>query len=304
MTARLESRKQSQLAGEAADLRVVVTNADKSEHVARELLSVTKLEISSGSEWMACWLEPIGPQGVVSPTWMELKAGDELPVGLGRFLCEPGADATGRTTTDWTSLPGVYRLRAHVAHSPSKALLRADARVPGDVSDGEVDTNVIEVTVQEPHAVDADAFAWARANGHDPVSVQVARQFPASSYAALLIWRSLMVGAWSPEDVHKLMSRGQYPAWSSVPDPASPDGWRSVDQGRDMAQWRVEQGERILRDRPHFPYEAGVRLSVGLSYAALGKEAKAKKLLTAVAAREASPEAKWAASYLSLRGWR
>jgi hypothetical protein len=70
-----------------------------------------------------------------------------------------------------------------------------------------------------------------------------------------------------------------------------------------MARWRIEQGERLLREQRDFPYERDVRLSVALSYAAIGNEAKASQLLNAPKIETGTPESHWAARFLTLQGW-
>lgn len=174
---------------------------------------------------------------------------------------------------------------------------------PSGAAEWTLTSNGIALSVEEPQGVDAEALAWARKEGHHPVSVEVANEFPSSRYTARVVWQLVTIHDASPEQLKESMDRGFYPGRSSVPDPSSPDGRRAVNTGEDMARWRIEQGERLLREQRDFPYERDVRLSVALSYAAIGNEAKASQLLNAPKIETGTPESHWAARFLTLQGW-
>jgi len=159
------------------------------------------------------------------------------------------------------------------------------------------------VVVLEPTGVNAEAFAWARENGRDPVSIEVVNRFPTSRYATIVNYRRLLITKGDPNEVVRLMDKKLYPMPLSVPDPKSPDGWRKIPSSEEMAQWQLECGETLLRNDPEFPYLREVRLSMAVSYAALGLRTQATRTLKDLAKETGTEEAEWASKFLGLKGW-
>lgn len=70
-----------------------------------------------------------------------------------------------------------------------------------------------------------------------------------------------------------------------------------------MARWRVEHGERLLREQKDFPYERDIRLSVAVGHAALGSKEKSQEMLRLLAGEKETVEGEWAQRFLVLQGW-
>jgi hypothetical protein len=301
----LVSAKRSQIVGEPADLRLFLVNKGSATvNVAAALQTYDHIQLEINKQWVECAIASRGTAGVPEVEWQQIKPAAQLSVALPGFYCpeDAGPISNGK---DWREIAGDYRVRVEISYQavPSYVTERAGPP-PEGAFQGTISSDIVDIAVTQPLGVDAEALRWARENRHDPVSTQVASQFPTSRYAALLEWQYISIGSREPEYVKTFSEKGLYPDWRSVPDGSSAEGQRAVNAGKDMARWRVDEGERILREQKRFPYERGVRLSVGVSYAILGEKDKAKRILKALATEETTPEAEWAISYLTLQGWR
>ena len=98
-----------------------------------------------------------------------------------------------------------------------------------------------------------------------------------------------------------LIGQGRFLATIPVPDPSSPDGWTSL-AGRDLALWRIEHAERVLREHPDFPYAGQLRLAIGVNNIALGKKDAGKTTLRDLAAHSQTEVGQWARRYLTVEG--
>ena len=301
---RLASMKGTQLPGEQVDLRAVLLNRGGAPAYFERNLLDSRIQLEINGEWTDCRPTLTILRGVVpDPRWQRIDPGDEALVGLGAFSCRDDSLA-GTNNRDWSEVPGDYTLRVIMSHrmlEPHE--LERSGPAPEGAQAWTIASKVINLSVDEPSGVDAEALEWARENGHSPVSVEVATKFPTSRYGALVVWRLLTIRDGDPEQLKDSMAKGLYPGRSSVPDPSSPNGQRVVNAGEDMARWRIEHGERLLREQPAFPYERDVRLSIAVSYAVVGNKEKATQLLKALAKQEAVPESVWARRFLALQGW-
>lgn len=299
---RYSSLKRTQLAGEPTDLRLFLVNGGAAPaHVARCFLT-NDIRMEIEGEWVECvrWQ---GTPGVPDVEWQQVDPGAQVLIGGRELFWCPKDAGPASNRRDWREVAGNYKLQVEVSHRiPSDEVARTGPP-PDGAREWTLRSNIIDIAVKEPYGIDAEALQWARQHGHAPISVQVANQFPSSRYAALTVWWSLTTVNTDPEHTRSLIAKGLYPGSNSVPDPGSPNGWRSVNKGEDMARWRIEQGERLLREQQDFPYERDVRLSIAVSYAVLGNKEKATQLLRALAKEARVPESPWAERFLALQGW-
>lgn len=301
---RLVATKTTQLVGETPDVQLFLLNNSTAPIYVDQGFLRTSIEMKIDDDWVNCGQMTRGTPGVrTEAQWNRIDPDAELLIGIGSYWCpeDAGPVSQGR---DWTENSGTYQLQVEVSHRiPADALSRI-----GPAPDGArvwtLRSNIVEVSVDDPVGIDEQAFRWAQEHGHSPLSVEVANNFPSSRYGALVVWQSLTIHDGSPEHIKDFVEKGFYPGRSSVPDASSPNGRRSVSAGEDMARWRIEQGERLLREQENFPYEQDVRLSVAVSYAAVGEKDKATELLQELKSEEGSRESRWAEHFLTLQGWQ
>lgn len=305
----LVALKETQLPDEQADFQLtLVNNSGRPVDFERGLLDLG-MQIEVDREWIDCRPVLTVCEGVRDELrWQRIEPGKEITLGSGAFgfVCLREATVRGpESGFEWSQVPGSYRLRSTGVHRmPSPDEERRFGPAPEGARAWTLASNAVAVSVIEPTGVDAEALRWARQPGHHAVSVEMANEFPSSRYAALVVWQLLTIHHGSPEQVKEGVDRGFYPGRSSVPDPSSPDGRRTVNAGGNMARWRIEEGERLLRERKDFPYERDVRLSVAVSYAAIGNKEKATEQLNALKSEKGTPESQWAARFLTLQGWQ
>ncbi len=298
---RLSSMKAEQLPSEQADFRLTLVNDGSTPaNIDRALLEL-EMQIQIDGDWIDCrpTLE-ITPGVVTEFNWRRIGSGDELALGKGQFAYQCLSDGP-----DWHGRPGEYRLRSTATHRmPSSGEVERLGASPSGAGAWSLTSNAVAVSVVEPTGVDREALQWARQHGHHPVSTEVGGKFPTSHYAALVTWQSLTLHGGDPEQISDYMKQGFHPGRHTVPDASSPDGQRRISAGEEMARWRIEHGTRLLRERPEFPYEREVRLSVAVSYAALGQREQAMRLLSVLQDESGTPESEWASRFVALQGWR
>lgn len=304
----LVSMKTDHLPDEQADFRLTFVNVGSTPvDVERALLNVG-MQIQVDGEWIDCRPTLQVCPGVITEfDWRRIGPGDHLTLGAGQFgyRCLSDGSVRGPRSRDWQSIPGDYLLRSTGTHRlPSSNEIERLGSAPDGARAWSLKSNAVSVSVAEPTGVDAEALGWARDHRHHPVSVEVEHQFPTSYYAALMVGQRLTLHGGTPEQVADSIAQGSYPGRYSIPDASSPAGQRSASAGEEMARWRIEHGERLLREQPDFPREREVRLSVAVSYAALGKKDQALHLLNAIRNETGTRESHWASRFLTLQGWQ
>ena len=284
------------------DLRLLLRNSGTdAADVERGFLRVS-LEIKMGGDWVDCRLPYAREGGVRQVEWQRIEPGAAIELQVNNYLCRKKPE--GSTEADWWETPGDYTFRASVSQRIPEHALERSGPAPQGASEWTLESNLVEVVVREPVGVDAEALAWARENGHHPVSIEVEGKFPTSYYGALMVWQRLTLHDGTPEQIADSIQKGFYPGRYSIPDASSHEGQRTVSAGEEMARWRIEHGERLLREQPDFPHEREVRLSVAVSYAALGQKDQAMRLLNAIRNGTGTPESQWASRFLTLQGWQ
>ncbi len=297
----LSSMKKTQLAGELWDFRLRLLNSGPAPAFVEPSLLRVGLEMQVESEWIECRRSFVGTPGVRDLRWQRIDPGAEMSLPIAYYICRKDLSSAN---ADWWDTPGIYAFRASTSHRVPPQVLERSGPAPEGANEWTLDSNILELSVSEPVGIDAQALRWAREHGHYPVSLEVANEFPSSRYAALAVWPLLTIHDGDPEQVKEYIDKGFYPGRSSVPDPSSPDGRRTVSRGTDMASWRIEHGERLLREQQNFPYERDVRLSVAVGYAVLGKKDQAMRLLNALEDEAGTPESQWATRFKTLQGWQ
>jgi len=297
----LQTRKSEQLVGEPADLRLVVTNRGAQPVVFSEsLLFVKPITLTAGDAPITCSPASEGLRGAAGATWITLKPGESWNVGIPGFRClcqgknEPGCN-------DWLTTPGTYRIQIGLAHHPNEAAGSHSSAPPAGAWDGQLSSAPVQVRVLAPEGVDAQAWTWAKDHNQSPFSTECVGQFPSSRYAAMAWYPHINVDGADPEKVRSLIGQGRFLATIPVPDPSSPDGWTSL-AGRDLARWRIEHAERILREHADFPYAGQLRLAIGVNNIALGKKDTGKTTLRDLAAHSETNVGEWARKYLTVEG--
>jgi hypothetical protein len=237
------------------------------------------------------------PAGTGTVKWEEIEAGGEraIPVPATRCLCD------GKVPTDmcreWTDVPGRYRLKAMVSTDASDE--SSPNSTPAGALRSSLESPPVEIVVRQPTGADAKVISWT--NGFSPLTLMVLQDFPTSEYAALVWYGSLRLDTADPVKTRSLIERHLYPGPNSVPDPTSPDGWRSLDSDG-VARWQIAWGERVLREHPSFPYRDEVGVLVALSQMSLGMKEEARKTLDAVAAHANPAAGRWSKSFLAASG--
>jgi hypothetical protein len=125
--------------------------------------------------------------------------------------------------------------------------------------------------------------------------------FPSSYYAALALLPYIDIGRWDPNKLRAEIDRKRFLAWGSVPDSDTPDGWASL-SGPELAAWRIERAERILREHPKAPFAKWLVLAVGVNQVAAGQEGNGRTLLGQLAVHPETPEGEWAKRFLNAQG--
>lgn len=300
MSLQLRSAKVEQLVAEPYDLRLALANhGSEAISVARAFYMYERILLTTEDGQVECQIADRGLRGAPKLEWETIKPQEELKLSLPAFscLCQGGESAGCR---DWLQKPGKYTLKVVLSHHPVETGEVSSASKSGGLPlDGTLESNPVNVRVLEPTGVDADALTWAQSINEHPFSVKVINKFPSSKYAALVVYGKVNLEGTDPVTVKKLLNRGVFPSWNSVPDPASPDGWSSL-HGSEFARWQVEQAERILRDRPDFPYAGQLKLVIGVDNLALGKKANGMTVLRDLARRPDKPEGAWAKDFLAL----
>jgi hypothetical protein len=221
-----------------------------------------------------------------------------MELSLLPFTCPGVGETFGPSFTDWTEVPGRYRLQVEstlVTPTDSGA-----AAAPPDALGGLLTSNPVTIEVSAAQGVDAEALKWASENQHNPLDVAVANRFPTSTYSAIVLWKYVSPALPEPAKVKAALANGAFPQERAVPDPAAPDGW-ATRAGKELAQWQIETGERILGQHPGFLYERPMRLSIALAYLATGKAERGSTELRVLGKDVASPEGRWAEKYLAIK---
>jgi hypothetical protein len=297
--AELRSAKRELLVAEPYDLRLALVNRSKKPiAVSSQFFAFARIQLMADGEQIECETVVWGCPGAAEVTWETIAPGTEHAVALPWFqcFCKGGRAAT---CEDWPYRPGHYALRVAFSHHPIDLAGPTAVRTPREALDGTFESDWLDIQVTEPTGIDAEALTWARSMEEHPFSIKVINKFPTSTYAALVIYGKISLADRDPATLKKLIDQGRFPAWNSVPDPASPDGWSSL-SGAELASWQVQQAERILREHPDFPYAGQLRLVIGVSSLRLGMEDRGLTVLQDLAKHADKAEGAWAKTFLSL----
>jgi hypothetical protein len=168
---------------------------------------------------------------------------------------------------------------------------------------GMVSSNHVKVEILPPSGVDAQALEKLGDSCKRMPDIgglnwkKLLSDYPDSVYTAWAI--SSRIGApdqLPPGKMKQLIDTGFYPSASSVPDAASPDGWRSL-KGNDLSRWIIDWANRILQAHPHFVYADRLKLNIALNNLAIGDRDNGLKDLEAIAQKDNGNEAKWAKEF-------
>lgn len=294
----LRSAKPDLLVGEPYDLRLALMNRGQAPvSVAPTFYSYPGILLITEDGQMDCETGVQGIRGAPDVKWEMIAPGAERIVDLPAFRCFCKKDqSTG--CQDWLYSPGNYKLKVVLAHRPGDLDISPASAPPAKPLDGTFESNIVAIRVKEPTGVDAEALAWAKSIDEHPLSIKVINKFPTSTYAALVVYGKINLEGTDPVTVRGLIEKGQFPAWNSVPDPASPDGWTSL-HGAEFARWQVQQAEQILREHPEFPCAGQLRLVAAVNSLSLGMKQQGMNVLRDLARRPEKTEGAWAKSFLS-----
>ena len=295
----LRTAKAQQVVFEPADFRLVLLNrGSESVSVAPSSDGTDRLRIEREGGWAECRSILSITPGVGPRDWQRVAPGGELELRLRSFSCPGTGEASNTRPKDWTEVPGRYRFQVEYQLSTNADVGGADTTPPGAFG-GTLTSNTVTVEVKGATGVDAEALRWAAEHQHNPLDVEVANRFPSSSYGAIVLSRYVSPALPEPEKVRALLAAGSFPSERSVPDASAPDGWISL-SGRELAQWQIETGERILGQQPGFAYARRLRLAIALAYTSVGKNERGERDLRTLGKENSSAEGRWAARYLAL----
>lgn len=295
----LRAPKSQQIVFEPPDLRLILINRGKDAlSVAPEVESGVRVRIETPDGWVDCRSTISITPGVGSIQWRRITPGGELQIGLPPFTCPGVGESNGSSFKDWTEVPGRYRL--HVESNLVTPSRSADTSAPADAVGGSLTSNTITIEVRAAQGVDAEALKWAAENHHNALDTAVANRFPDSTYAAIVLWKYVSPVLPEPEKVQAALAIGAFPQERAVPDATAPDGW-ATRAGRELAQWQIETGERILGVHRGFVYARSIRLSMALARIASGKRDQGLSEIGMLGKDLTSSEGRWAAAFLALQ---
>ncbi|HTG84900.1 MAG TPA: hypothetical protein VL853_08810, partial [Gemmatimonadales bacterium] len=184
MSLELRTSKPALLVAEPYDLRLTLVNhGSGSIAVARTFYSYAKILLITEDGQVECESGNPGVKGAAEVNWEVIAPRAELALGLPAFQCLCKGDHSAGCQ-DWLYRPGIYKLRVVFAHHPNDAgVAAATATPPQGVVDATLESNLIEIRVNEPIGIDADALAWAESINEHPLSVNVINRFPSSTYS-------------------------------------------------------------------------------------------------------------------------
>jgi len=297
----LRSAKTQQLVLESPDLRVVLVNRGKEPvSVALTAGSAPTLRIETRDGWLLCRNVLIICAGVGDVRRTRIEPGDEVDLGWPPLVCPTAAMDAHGDVKSWVEVPGRYRLQAE-SRLEAPAQSAGDTAAPNHAFTGVLTSNIVSIDVNDPSGVDAQALTWARENNDTPMSWRVVKLFPSSYYAALALLPYIDIGKADPGKVKTAIELGRFLEWGSVPDSDTPDGWASL-SGTELAGWRIERAERILRDHPKVRFAGQLKLAIGVNQIAAGKVSGGRKLLRQLANQPETPEGGWARLFLGVEG--
>ena len=276
------------------DLRLAVENHSAIRALFPSNGVHVQVFLERGSGWVECHEAVASAQSLGGKLqWEGIEAGGQraIPVPATRCICY-GTRST-EMCHEWTDVPGLYRLKAIVSTDTGDESNSTSA--PAGAFHGSLESSPVEIVVKQPTGADAEAIAWAKGS---PMSVDVLKTFPASEYAALVWYGSVRLDTADPVKMRWLLERRLYPGPNSVPDPTSPDGWRSLDS-EGVARWQIAWGERVLREHPSFVYRDEARIVVALGKMSLGSKEEGQKTLDAVAVNEGTVAGRWSRAFLA-----
>ncbi len=295
---KLSSSISEQLPYVNPDLRLTVKNRSASPVLFPAIGVHVRVLLEHGNGWVEC--RPLAvsePAPIGAVKWEEMAAGGEkaIPVPASRCLCYDTRSTD--TCREWTDVPGRNRLKAIVSTDAQDESNRSTT--PTEMFRGSLESPPVEIIVRQPTGADAEAVS--RANGFSPMTIRVLKEFPTSEYAALVWYGSVRLDTADPVRIRSLIERRLYPGPNSVPDPTSPDGWRSFDS-EGVARWQIAWGERVFREHPSFAYRDEVRVLVALSQMSVGMKEEARKTLEALALNENTFAGRWSKRFLAASG--
>ena len=293
----LRSAKPQQLALEPVDLQLFLVNHGAGPvSVNRQSASVPRLRILTSDGWLNCNSSLAVCAGVSEHPWTRMEPGAAVRLGPLPDICPSRVGETHRGVKDWVGIPGHYVFQAETRLA-GPAELPDGIATPDDALTGVLRSNIVSIDVNEPSGVDAQALTWAREHNDSPLSWPAVKLFPSSYYSALALLPYIDIGKSDPGRAKTEIERGRFLAWGSVPGSDTPDGWASL-SGSELAGWRIERAERILRDHPKASFVGSLKLAIGVNQIASGKASEGRKLLRQLADRPATPEGAWAKEFL------
>ncbi len=297
----LRSAKPQQLALEPIDLQLFLVNhSTTTVSVVLQSASVPRLRIRIDEGWFDCRSSLAICAGVNEFPWTRMEPGAELQLGPLPDICPYRVGETYRDVKHWAGIPGHYAFQAET-RLVGPAELPDGIATPDDAFTGVLTSNVVSIDVNEPSGIDAQALTWAREHNDTPMSWAAVKVFPSSYYAALALLPYIDIGKSDANKLRTEIERGRFLAWGSVPDSDTPDGWASL-SGAELAGWRIERAERVLRDHPKAPFAGWLRLAIGVNQIAAGKGSDGRKLLRQLASHPETAEGEWAKRFLGVEG--
>ena len=297
----LRSAKAQQLVLEPIDLHLVLVNHGAGTvSIALGSSSFPRLRIQTDDRWLDCRSDLAIDRGASTDPWTRIEHGAEVPLGPLPLLCPSAAVDGHGAVKEWVEVAARYRFQGEIRlEAPGHS---ADENAaPGTAFTGVLTSNIVSIDVNEPSGVDAQALTWAREHNDSPLSWPSVKLFPSSYYSALALLPYIDIGKSDPGKVKTEIERGRFLAWGSVPDSDTPDGWASL-SGSELAGWRIERAERILRDHPKAPFAGWLKLAIAVNQIAAGKGSDGGKLLRQLADRPETPEGAWAKKFLGTGG--
>ncbi|MBZ5639191.1 MAG: hypothetical protein LAO51_10630 [Acidobacteriia bacterium] len=297
----LRSATAQQLVLEPPDLHLVLVNhGAEPVSIALSSASRPRLRIQTDDGWFDCKSSLAVCPGVSAVPWTRIQHGAEVELGPLPLLCPSAAVDAHGAVKEWVEVPARYRFQAETRLAvPAQSA--GGTAAPDNAFTGALTSTIVSIDVNEPSGVDAQALSWAREHNDTPMSWAAVRLFPGSRYAALALLPYIDIGKSDPSRVRTIIERGQFLSWGSVPDSDTPDGWASL-SGAELANWRIERAERILRNHPNLPSAGQLRLAIGVNQIASGKGNEGRKLLRQLASHTDTREGAWAKEFLGIDG--
>lgn len=297
----LRSTKPQQLVLEPINIQLFLVNRGTTTvSVALHSAWVPRLRIRTDDGWFDCRSSLAICPGVNEHPWTRMEPDAEVQLGPLPDICPSRPGETWREEKHWAGIPGKYLFQAETQLAGSSELPDG-ITAPDDAFTGVLTSNIVSIDVNEPSGIDAQALTWARERNDTPMSWAAVKVFPSSYYAAIALLPYIDVGRSDSSKLRIEIERGRFLAWGSVPDSDTPDGWASL-SGAELAGWRIERAERILRDQPKASFTGWLRLAIGVNQIAAGKGSDGRKLLRQLASRPETAEGDWAKRFLGAEG--